>query len=75
MVMAIVGKKLTSEHVPGPTGVRGRNSDNALIGSKLNFEPDMALHEGLTRTYPWIEAQVQSVATAKAIAACAADCC
>ena len=73
MIMAIAGKKLRIKHIPGPTGVRGRNSDNALIRSKLNWAPDMELFEGLSRTYPWIEAQVQSAATTEASAACAAD--
>ena len=31
IVAAIAGKTLTKVHVPGPLGVRGRNSDNALI--------------------------------------------
>src|SRR5579871_1528418 len=31
MVMEIAGKRLTIRHIPGPTGVRGRNSDNHLI--------------------------------------------
>src|SRR6185437_10394826 len=32
MIIDISGKRLAIEHVIGPTGVRGRNSDNALIG-------------------------------------------
>ncbi len=31
MIMEIAGKKLTIKHIPGPLGVRGRNSDNELI--------------------------------------------
>lgn len=31
MVMEIGNKKLPINHIPGPEGVRGRNSDNTLI--------------------------------------------
>jgi nucleoside-diphosphate-sugar epimerase len=64
MVMEIAGKKLAIRHIPGPTGVRGRNSDNWLIRAELGWEPTMQLRTGLTTTYKWIEAQVQSVAVA-----------
>jgi len=59
MIMEIAGKNLTIKHVAGPTGVRGRNSDNNLIRKELGWEPTMSLREGLARTYPWIEARVQ----------------
>jgi nucleoside-diphosphate-sugar epimerase len=58
MVMRIAGKKLTIKHIPGPTGVRGRNSDNKLIREKLEWEPIMRLSDGLAKTYDWIEAQI-----------------
>jgi nucleoside-diphosphate-sugar epimerase len=35
MAMDIAGKKLTIKHIPGPLGVRGRNSDNNLIEKKI----------------------------------------
>jgi GDP-D-mannose 3', 5'-epimerase len=59
MVMDIAGKKLTIRHIPGPQGVRGRNSDNRLIKAKLAWKPKRPLHYGLERTYSWIEAQVR----------------
>jgi len=46
------------KHVPGPQGVRGRNSDNNLLREVLQWEPQISLEEGLARTYPWIENQV-----------------
>lgn len=58
-VMRIAGKRLSLRHVPGPLGVRGRNSDNRLIREKLGWEPTMSLEEGLSRTYPWIAEQVK----------------
>ena len=35
MVADIAGKRIGKNHVPGPQGVRGRNSDNRLIKEKL----------------------------------------
>ena len=58
MVIGISGKQLSITHVPGPMGVRGRNSDNKLIKAKLGWEPTEKLHVGIERTYAWIEAQV-----------------
>lgn len=62
MIMEIAGKQLTIRHVAGPTGVRGRNSDNRLIRTQLGWEPSQSLQEGLAKTYPWILAQVQASA-------------
>jgi len=39
MVAEIAGKKLYTRHIPGPLGVRGRNSDNRLIWEKLDWKP------------------------------------
>jgi len=60
MIMAIAGKKLSINHVTGPTGVRGRNSDNALIRAELGWDPMMRLRQGLAGTYTWIQAQVRT---------------
>ncbi len=59
LVSAIAGKKLKKRHVPGPTGVRGRNSDNHLIREKLDWAPSAPLRLGLARTYEWVDRQVQ----------------
>ncbi|CUU01313.1 Nucleoside-diphosphate-sugar epimerase [Candidatus Kryptobacter tengchongensis] len=59
MIMEIAGVKLKIIHVPGPQGVRGRNSDNRLIKEKLGWAPSMPLKEGLKITYKWIEEQVR----------------
>jgi GDP-D-mannose 3', 5'-epimerase len=37
-----------------PRGVRGRNSDNAMIQERLGWEPSISLRTGLERTYAWI---------------------
>jgi nucleoside-diphosphate-sugar epimerase len=60
VVMSIAGKKLSISHIPGPLGVRGRNSDNRLILEKLDWAPRRPLREGLEKTYSWIEKQVDS---------------
>ena len=56
-VADIAGKRIGKKHVPGPQGVRGRNSDNRLIRKKLSWEPSQPLRLGLERTYKWIETQ------------------
>ncbi len=63
MAMDIAGKKLTLRHIEGPLGVRGRNSDNRLIQSRLGWAPHYPLRAGLERTYAWIAAQVAHSAT------------
>lgn len=55
----ISGKSVTIKNIPGPTGVRGRNSDNKLIQEKLGWAPNYSLHNGLTETYNWIKKQIE----------------
>ena len=62
MIMGVAGKKLSIRHMPGPLGVRGRNSDNRLIYKKIGWKPTQPLIEGLRKTYPWIEEQVKKTA-------------
>ncbi len=64
IIMDIAGKRLTIRHIPGPTGVRGRNSDNRLIRERLGWAPSAPLAAGLEQTYAWIEAQVRAAAGA-----------
>jgi len=61
ILMQIAGKTLTLRHVPGPIGVRGRNSDNTLIEQKLGWRPTEPLIAGLRRLYPWVLGRVQAV--------------
>jgi GDP-D-mannose 3',5'-epimerase len=58
MIADIAGKTIHLNHIPGPQGVRGRNSDNRLIREKLGWEPSESLRAGLEVTYAWIERQV-----------------
>jgi GDP-D-mannose 3', 5'-epimerase len=63
IIMEIAGKKLLVRHVPGPLGVRGRNSDNRLIRERLDWAPGRSLQEGLRKTYAWIAVQVAGAST------------
>jgi nucleoside-diphosphate-sugar epimerase len=59
MVADIAGKTIHKNHIPGPVGVRGRNSDNRLIEERLGWAPGEKLRAGLEKTYAWIEQQVR----------------
>ena len=59
-IIQLSGKDLSIHNIEGPTGVRGRNSDNQLIQEKLAWKPTAALIDGLRQTYAWIEQQVMN---------------
>jgi GDP-D-mannose 3',5'-epimerase len=59
LIMRISGKKVAVKHIPGPLGVRGRNSDNRLIRQKLGWAPSQPLEAGLKTTFRWIEEQIR----------------
>lgn len=60
MVIDIAEKDMTIKNIPGPTGVRGRNSDNDLIRDKLGWEPKYNLKEGMSKTFAWVNEQVKA---------------
>jgi GDP-D-mannose 3',5'-epimerase len=60
MAMTFEEKKLPIKHIPGPEGVRGRNSDNTLILEKLGWQPTVSLRDGLRMTYFWIRGQIEA---------------
>jgi nucleoside-diphosphate-sugar epimerase len=62
LVAAVAGVEIVKKHVPGPQGVRGRNSDNTRLRQVLGWEPRVSLEEGLARTYAWVEEQVRALA-------------
>ena len=51
IVSKVAEKKLKIKHIDGPLGVRGRNSDNELIRTELNWDYKMKLEEGIKKTY------------------------
>ena len=69
MAIEISGKNVSIHNIDGeefvrkygypcPVGVRGRNSDNALIREKLNWDYSQSLREGMETTFKWIKEQV-----------------
>ncbi len=61
MIISISGKNISIKNIPGPLGVRGRNSDNELIFNQLHWKPSRPLIKGLAFTYHWISQQVESL--------------
>jgi nucleoside-diphosphate-sugar epimerase len=59
-VAEVAGKRINISHVDGPIGVQSRNFSNARIES-LGWKPKYFLKDGIALTYPWIEAQVNTV--------------
>jgi nucleoside-diphosphate-sugar epimerase len=55
----VAGKRVAIKHITGPTGVRGRNSDNKLIREKLGWNYTMTLMQGIEKTYKWISEQIK----------------
>jgi GDP-D-mannose 3', 5'-epimerase len=66
MAARIAGKDIRLKHIPGPLGVRGRNSDNTLISATLGWRPTRPLEAGLEKTYHWIDQQVRLAEERKA---------
>jgi nucleoside-diphosphate-sugar epimerase len=60
LIAEIAGQRIIKNHVDGPQGVRGRNSDNTRLREVLGWEPEISLEEGLARTYAWVEQQVRA---------------
>ena len=58
MVIRLSGKQLTINHISGPTGVKGRNSDNNLIRKELDWDYSLPLEVGITKLYKWILTQL-----------------
>ena len=59
MIIAFSSKEIGINNMPGPLGVRGRNSHNDLIEKKLSWKPTQPLIEGIEKTYSWILSQVE----------------
>ncbi len=59
MIADVAEMNVRLKHIPGPLGVRGRNSDNSLILKKLGWRPSVPLIRGIEKTYPWIAQQVK----------------
>jgi GDP-D-mannose 3', 5'-epimerase len=60
LVADVAGVTIQLNHIPGPQGVRGRNSDNTLIRDILGWEPSTSLADGIAETYRWVYDQVKA---------------
>lgn len=56
----VANKKIRLNHIKGPLGVRGRNSDNKLIKEKLGWAPSQSLKSGIEMTFKWISEQIKN---------------
>ena len=54
----VAHKDIKKNHIDGPLGVRGRNSNNDLIREKLGWDYKQTLEEGIRKTYIWISEQI-----------------
>lgn len=58
IVSSISDKSISIQHIKGPVGVMGRNSDNTLVKSSIGWEPKVSLREGIAQTYRWVNKMV-----------------
>ena len=58
MVSEIADKTIKVDHIDGPVGVRGRNSENSLYEREIGWKVSASLAQGLERTFSWINEQV-----------------
>ena len=54
----VAKKKVEKNHIDGPLGVRGRNSNNDLVREKLDWDYEQPLEDGIRKTYEWINWQI-----------------
>ena len=52
-------KSIKINHIDGPLGVRGRNSENSYIQQEIGWSPNYSLAKGISHTYQWIESQLK----------------
>lgn len=54
----VSGKTVEKNHIDGPLGVRGRNSNNDVVRKELGWDYSQTLEEGIRKTYEWINEQI-----------------
>jgi len=60
IIQDIAGTSLIVRNITGPLGVRGRNSDNTMFKEKFNWQPEISMKSGLTKTYNWIKGEIDN---------------
>ncbi len=63
MAAKVSDKNVKKNHIDGPLGVRGRNSNNDLIRKKLGWDYSQKLEVGIAKTYKWIADQIEAKRT------------
>ncbi len=58
LVSRVADKQIETINIPGPQGVRGRNSHNQLLEQQLGWRPSAPLLSGVKKTYLWIAHQI-----------------
>ena len=59
-VAKVAGKTIEKKYIDGPLGVRGRNSNNDLVREKLGWDYSMTLEDGITKTYEFINSELNA---------------
>ena len=60
LIAEIAKKEVKIKHIDGPTGVRGRCSDNTIIAKAIGWEPKIDLKTGVSKLYAWIENELKN---------------
>jgi nucleoside-diphosphate-sugar epimerase len=58
VIADVSGKTVHIKHIEGPVGVKARNFRADRIRA-IGWESKISLREGISRTYPWVKAQVE----------------
>jgi nucleoside-diphosphate-sugar epimerase len=56
----VSAKTVEKNHIDGPLGVRGRNSNNDVVRRELGWDYSQTLEEGIAKTYTWICEQINA---------------
>jgi len=60
MTIEISGKNINIKNIKGPTGVKGRNSDNKLFEEKMGWKVSKPLRVGMEKTFEWVSSMVNN---------------
>jgi nucleoside-diphosphate-sugar epimerase len=61
LVISFTDKNLNLNHIKGPIGVRGRNSDNRLARQHFDWSPQYTLRQGMELMYRWVAEEVKEL--------------
>jgi GDP-D-mannose 3',5'-epimerase len=64
VIKEVAGKDIQIKHIQGPVGVKARNFRIDRISS-IGWKSRFSLHQGISRTYPWVKAQVDAARAAE----------